>query len=197
MAQKLCVYPLFENGNKSIKVNMETGAVYNDTDFDSTELPSECTNNISYSQMLIQDAGDVFSPNSDAWTPKMPIDHAMFEAEEKNEPVFYNALAFDHPYYNISSSTPGKDYLNKMHRLATWGTRMSVIVKNCLMMECGKETIGRVLVCMMLAFYQTVCQEVYKYVSGMGNTKVTYIQQREFRTVFAINTNKMGEVWIQ
>ena len=64
-------------------------------------------------------------------------------------------------------------------------------------MECGKETVGRVLVCMMLAFYQTVYQEVYKYVSGMGNAKFTYIQQREFRTVFAINTNKMGEVWIQ
>ena len=36
--------------------------------------------------------------------------------------------------------------------------------------------------------------EVYKYVSRMGNTKATYIQQREFGTVFAINTNKRGEV---
>ena len=111
---------------------METGAVYNDIDFDSTELPSECTNNISYFQMLIQDAGDVFSPNSDVWIPKMPIDHATFEAEEKNDTVFYNALAFDHLYYNISSSTPGKDYLSKVHRLATGGKRMSVVVKNCL-----------------------------------------------------------------
>ena len=33
-------------------------------------------------------------------------------------------------------------------------------------------------------------QEVYKYVSRMGNTKVTYIQQTEFGTVFAININR-------
>ena len=70
-----------------------------------------------------------------------------------------------------------------------------------MFMKCNKETIGRVLIaCMMLGFYQTILQEmvslpeVYKYVSRMGNTKATYIQQREFGTVFAINTNKRGEV---
>ena len=40
-------------------------------------------------------------------------------------------------------------------------------------------------------------QEVYKYVSRMGNTKVTYMQHREFGTVFAINTNRRWEVWLQ
>ena len=37
-------------------------------------------------------------------------------------------------------------------------------------------------------------QEIYKYVSRMGSTKATYIQKREFGTVFAINTNKRGDV---
>ena len=40
---------------------------------------------------------------------------------KKNEPVFYNTLAFDHPDYDISSSTPDKEYLKKVHRLATGG----------------------------------------------------------------------------
>ena len=51
----------------------------------------------------------------------MSIDHAVLEADKNNEPVFYNTLAFDHPDYDISSSTPDKEYLNKVHRLATGG----------------------------------------------------------------------------
>ena len=49
VAETLRVYPLFENGNQSIKINKERGAVYNDFDLDSTELLSECTSNINYS----------------------------------------------------------------------------------------------------------------------------------------------------
>ena len=51
----------------------------------------------------------------------MSIDHAVLEADKNNEPVFYNTLAFDHPDYDISSRTPDKEYLNKVHRLATGG----------------------------------------------------------------------------
>ena len=51
----------------------------------------------------------------------MSIDHAVLEADKNNEPVFYNTLAFDHPDYDISSSTSDKEYLNKVHRLATGG----------------------------------------------------------------------------
>ena len=114
VAEKLCVYPLFENGNKSIKINKERRAVYKDFNFDSTEPLSECTSNITYSQALVQGASDVFSLNSDALIPQMSIDH-----DKNNEPVFYNTLAFDHPDYDISSSTPDKEYLNNVHRLAT------------------------------------------------------------------------------
>ena len=78
VAEKLCVYPLCENGNKSIKINKEREAVYNDFDFDLTELLSECSSNITYSQTLVQDANDVFSLNSDALVPQMSTDHAVF-----------------------------------------------------------------------------------------------------------------------
>ena len=121
VAEKLRVYPLFENGNKSIKINKERGAVYNDFDFNSAELLSECSSNITYSQTSVQDTNDVFSLNSDALVPQMSIDHAVLEADKNNEPVFYNTLAFDHPDYDISSSTPDKEYLKKVHRLATGG----------------------------------------------------------------------------
>ena len=71
MAEKLRVYPLFENGNKSIKINEEREAVYNDFDFDSTELLSECSSNINYLKTLVRDTNDVFSLNSAALVPQM------------------------------------------------------------------------------------------------------------------------------
>ena len=132
VAEKLRVYLLFENANKSIKINKERGAVYNDFDFDSGELLSECTNNITYSQTLVQDARDAFSLNSKTLVPQISIDHVVLEADKNNEPVFYNTLAFDHPDYDISPSTPNKEYLNKVHRPATGGYKD---------INCSKELI--------------------------------------------------------
>ena len=132
VAEKLGVYPLFENGNKNIKINKKTGTVYNNFDFDSSdllsefsyianvELHSECTSSTTYSQTLVQDTSDVVFLNLDALVPQLTIDHAVLEANN-NELVFYNTLAFDHPDYDISSSTPDKEYLKKVHRLATGG----------------------------------------------------------------------------
>ena len=73
VAEKLRVYPLFEDKNKNIKINKERGAVYNDFDFDSTELLSECTSKITYSQTLVQDANDVFPLIWMNWYPKCPL----------------------------------------------------------------------------------------------------------------------------
>ena len=132
VAEKLRVYPLFENANNRIKINKERGAVYNDFDFDSGELLSECTNNTTYSQTLVQDARDAFPLNSNTLVPQISIDHVVLEADKNNKPVFYNTLAFDHPVYDISSSTPNKEYLNKVHRLATGGYKD---------INCSKELI--------------------------------------------------------
>ena len=46
VTETLRVYPLFENENKNIRINKERGAVYNDFDFNSTELLSECSRNL-------------------------------------------------------------------------------------------------------------------------------------------------------
>ena len=121
VAEKLRVYLLFENGNKNIKINKDRGTVYNNFDFDSSDLHSEFSSSITYSQTLVQDTSDVFSLNSDALVPQMSIDHAVLKADKNNEPVFYNTLAFHHPDYDISSSTPDKEYLKKVDSLATGG----------------------------------------------------------------------------
>ena len=102
VAEKLRVYLLFENGNKKIKINKDRGTVYNNFDFDSTDLLSECTSSTTYSQTLVQDTSDVVFLNSDALVPQMSIDHAVLKEDKNNEPVFYNTLAFHHPDYDIS-----------------------------------------------------------------------------------------------
>ena len=40
VAEKLRIHPLLENGIKSIKINTERGAVYNEFDFKSTKVVS-------------------------------------------------------------------------------------------------------------------------------------------------------------
>ena len=71
--------------------------------------------------MLVQDTDDVFSLNSDALVPQLSIDHAVLEGDKNSDPVSYNTLTFDHLDYDISSSTPDKEHLKKVHRLATGG----------------------------------------------------------------------------
>ena len=91
----------------------------------------------------------------------MSIDHAVLEADKNNASVFYNIFAFDHPDYDISSSTPDKEYLKKCTDLQLEGIRISVVVKNCLIfIKCDKGIIVRVLIaCMMLDFCQTIRQK--------------------------------------
>ena len=89
----------------------------------------------------------MFSLNLDALVPKMSIDHVVLGTDENNKPVFYNTLTFDHLNYDISSSTPNKEYLKTGTDLQLEGIRISVVVKNCLIfMKCNKETIGRVMI---------------------------------------------------
>ena len=121
VAEKLRVYPLFENRNKSIKINKKEEQSITTLILTQQSYFSECSSNITYSQTSVQDTNDVFSLNSDALVPQMFIDHAVLEADKNNESVFYNTLVFDHPDYDISSSTSDKEYLKKVHRLATGG----------------------------------------------------------------------------
>ena len=42
------------------------------------------------------------------------VDHAVLEAD-RHESFFYNVLSFEHPYYDISSSAPEKEYMEKVY----------------------------------------------------------------------------------
>ena len=46
------------------------------------------------------------------------MDHAALEAD-RHEPVFYNALSFQHPRCHISSTAPYKEYIEKFYKIAT------------------------------------------------------------------------------
>ena len=46
------------------------------------------------------------------------MDHAVLEAD-RHESFFYNVLSFEHPYYDISSSAPEKEYMEKVYNIAT------------------------------------------------------------------------------
>ena len=103
----------------------------------------------------------MISLNSDALVPQISIDHAVLEADKNNEPVFYNTLAFDHPGYDISSSAPDKEYLNKVHRLATGGHKNingSKELIDIYEMRQRNNWEGADSV-YELGFYQIMCQE--------------------------------------
>ena len=98
----------------------------------------------------------MFSLYWNALVPQTSIDHAVLKADNNNVPVFYNTLAFDHPDYDILSSTQDKEYLKKVHRLITGGykdiSRSEKMIDIYEMRQ--KTTIGRLLLgCMMLGFY--------------------------------------------
>ena len=111
-------------------------------------------------------------------------------------------MAFDHPDNDILSNTPDKEYLNKVHRLATGGykdiNRSEELFDIYEMQQRNNwEDADSVYDAWLLSNNMPrKCfsyKKIYKYVSRMGNTKVTYVQQREFGTVLIINTNKEGK----
>ena len=127
----------------------------------------------------------------------------MLEADKNNEPVFYNTLVFDHPDYNISSSKPDKEDLNKVYRLVTGGYKDS----NCseelfdvYEMRQRNNWEGADSVCDAWLLSNNTPRKWFPYKKFISmfpeweTQKVTYIQQRKFGTVFAVKTNKKGEV---
>ena len=62
-----------------------------------------------------------FDENDTAFLiPQESVDHAVLEAD-RHEPAFYNALSFEHPDFDISSSAPDKKYMEKVYNIATVG----------------------------------------------------------------------------
>ena len=50
----------------------------------------------------------------------MSTDHyALLECDNHVEPMVSDTLAFEHPHYDISSSTPDKEYMQKIYLIVT------------------------------------------------------------------------------
>ena len=60
-----------------------------------------------------------FNQNDDSFLiPQESVDHGILEAG-KHEPVFYDPLSFEHPHYDISSSAPDKEYMEKVQQVVS------------------------------------------------------------------------------
>ena len=64
-------------------------------------------------------------------TPGESVDHVVLEAD-RYEPVFYYTLTFEHPDYDISSSAPDKEYMEKVYNIATIGFKELPITQKVL-----------------------------------------------------------------
>ena len=119
LANLLKVTPIFENDHSKIDKNKESGAIFNDFDYQSDELLS--STHIDTVFGVISNSRVRFNENDATFLiPQESVDHAVLETD-RHEPFFYNVLSFEHPHYEISSSALDKEYIEKVYNLATGG----------------------------------------------------------------------------
>ena len=130
LANQLKGTPIFENDHRKIDKNKESGAVFNDFDFQPDKLLSSTHNNTMFG--AISSYSERFDQNDATFLiPQESVDHAILEAD-RHEPVFYDALSFEHPHYDISSSATDKEYMEKVYKIATGGFKELPITQKVL-----------------------------------------------------------------
>ena len=117
LANQLKNTPNFENKKEYVNLDDGAGSIYNDFDFDASRLMREENNDTCFSQSSNLNV-TYNEKDAEFLVPQEAIDHAVVEAD-KNEGIFYNALAFDHPLYDCTSSVPDDEYMRKVYLLAT------------------------------------------------------------------------------
>ena len=63
--------------------------------------------------------------------PQESVEHALVEADGE-EPVFYAELSFDHPDYDVTSSEPDEEYLQKVFNIANGNYKQLPITERVL-----------------------------------------------------------------
>ena len=114
--------PLFECGGES-GVNIETsdGALYNDHDYDASELVQDCDQEGDlYTQST--NLSDDVTVDKDVLVPQSAVDHAILEAD-KTEGTLYNALSIDHDLVDMTSGPRDPEYLDKVYKLVVFEWR--------------------------------------------------------------------------
>ena len=119
LANQLKGTPIFENDHREIEKNKESGAAFNDFDFQPNELLLSTHTDpvfgaISNSSVRSDETNAAFL------IPQELVDHAVLETD-RHEPVFYNVLRFEHPHCDISLSAPDKEYIEKVYKIARGG----------------------------------------------------------------------------
>ena len=99
LANQLKGIPIFESDLRKMDKNKESGAVFNDFDFQPDELLSSTHNNTVFG--AISNCGVRFDQNDVTFLiSQESVDHAVLEAD-RHEPVFYDVLSFEHTHYDI------------------------------------------------------------------------------------------------
>ena len=105
LANQLKGTQIFENDHRKIDKNKESGTVFSDSDFQPDELLLSTHN--SYYQAISNSSTRFDQNDATFFIPQESVDHTILKAD-RHEPVFYDALSFEHSYYDISSSAPDK-----------------------------------------------------------------------------------------
>ena len=99
MANQLKGIPIFESDHRKMNKNKESGAVFNDFYFQPDELLSSTHNDTVFGATF--NSSVRFDQNDATFLiPQESVDYAVLEAD-RHEPVFYDALSFEHPHYDI------------------------------------------------------------------------------------------------
>ena len=121
--------PKFENDHRKIDKNKESGAVFNNFDFQPDELLSSTHNNTVFGAIS----------NSSAWKWRSLFDPPRISVSCRIRSrqiwtFFYNVMSFEHPHYDISSSAPNKEYMEKVYKIVTGGFKELPIARKMLKM---------------------------------------------------------------
>ena len=84
--------PIFENEHRKSDQNKESGAVFNNFDFQPDEQPSN-THNITVLGAIFNSSMRFDGNDAILLIPQKSVHHAVLEAD-RHEAVFYNALSF-------------------------------------------------------------------------------------------------------
>ena len=121
---------IFENDHRKIDKNKEIGTVFNDFGFQPEKLLLSTHNDTVFG--AISNSSVRFDQNDATFLiSQESVDHFVLEAD-RHEHLFYDALSFEHPHYDISSSAPDKEYTEKVYKIATVGFKELQITRKVI-----------------------------------------------------------------
>ena len=130
LAIELQNIPIFEHRKKEVNFETDSGAIFNDFDFQPDELLSSTTNVSVFG--AISNASVLFdNDDAESLIPQESVDHALVVADEE-EPFFFQHLSFDHVDYDVTTRVPDDEYMQKVYNIATGSFKEFAITSKVL-----------------------------------------------------------------